>query len=253
MTRVVFPVMGTVASIVVAPHESDRIGDECIADALLTARRDLELLDRRFSHFRADSEITRWLEGGPVSPDAIADFDHVLRACDRLKEQSDGVFRIKDPRTGRVDTAGYVKGFAIRRAARSLERSSIRDFVIAVGGDTYCGGRANADRPWRVAVADPMRVRCVAAVADATNLAVATSGIAERGDHIWNGRGAARGGLVSLTVVGPDIAEADAYATIGFAMGELGIAWVAERPGYHSMAITTDGTRLSDAALVSPV
>ena len=52
-------------------------------------------------------------------------------------------------------------------------------------------------------------------------------------------------------MTGPDIAEADAYATIGFAMGEDGIAWVARHDGYRSLAVRADGSVLSDAALVS--
>ena len=55
----------------------------------------------------------------------------------------------------------------------------------------------------------------------------------------------------SFTVVSPDIAEADAYATIGFALGEAGIDWVANREGYRSLAIRPDGTLVGDAALVS--
>ena len=251
MTRVVFPVMGTMASILVASPDDERLGDPAVAAALLTARRDLEILDRRFSHYALDSEISTWLSGGAVSPDALADFDHVLRACGRLNDESEGAFTIKNPTTGRVDTAGYVKGFAMRRAAQSLIRADVANFMICVGGDTYCAGRPERARPWRVAVADPLRGHGVAALVEASDLAVATSGTAERGDHIWNGRGPARSGLLSFTVVGPDIAEADAYATIGFAMGEAGVAWVAAHDGYRSIAIRSDGSRLADAALVS--
>ena len=251
MTRAVFPVMGTVASILVAPAADDAAGEPTVASALLAARRDLEVLDRRFSHYMVDSEISRWLSGGAVSPDAVADFNHVLRACDRLNEESAGVFSMKNPITGRVDTAGYVKGFAMRRAVQTLRQFDVTNFVIGVGGDTYCSGRPDASRPWRIAIADPQRSHGVVALVAASDLAVATSGTAERGDHIWNGRGPARTGLLSFTVIGPDVAEADAYATIGFAMGEAGVAWVAKHAGYRSLAIRSDGSRIADAALVS--
>lgn len=251
MSRAVFPVMGTVASIVVSRADDERLGTEAVRAALSVAQQDLEILDHRFSHYAPDSEISTWLGGGAVSPDAIADFDHVLRACGRLRDDSRGVFTITNPLTGSVDTAGYVKGFGLRRAAGTLQQHGVEGFVIGVGGDTYCSGRADAGRPWRVAVSDPTRRRSVAAVVEATDLAVATSGTSERGDHIWSGRGAATAGLASFTVIGPDIAEADAYATIGFAMGEAGIPWVAAHAGYRSVAIRTDGRILSDAALVS--
>ena len=251
MTRAVFPVMGTMASVLVPAREENRLGERAVAAALVTARRDLEILDRRFSHYSLDSEISVWLSGGSVSPDALADFDYVLRACGRLNDESKGVFTIKNASTGRVDTAGYVKGFAMRRAAQTLIRAGVDNFLMCVGGDTYCAGRADEARPWRIAVADPLRGRAVAALVSASDVAVATSGTAERGDHIWNRRGTARSGLLSFTVVGPDIAEADAYATIGFAMGQPGIAWVAEHAGYRSIAIRSDGSCISDAALVS--
>ena len=41
-----------------------------------------------------------------------------------------------------------------------------------------------------------------------------------------------------MTVVGPTLALADAYATAAFAMGEAGIAWVARQPGFGALAIT---------------
>jgi thiamine biosynthesis lipoprotein len=186
-----------------------------------------------------------------VSPDTVAEFTFVLRQCGRLRDESGGVFTIKNPATGTVDTAGYVKGYAIGRAADAMLDRGLANFIVTVGGDTFCAGRAADERPWRVAVADPQRRRAVAAIVDATDLAVATSGTVERGRHIWNVGPAEEQELLSFTVIGPDIAEADAYATIGFAMGEAGMAWVAEHDGYRSLAIRADGTVVSDAALVS--
>jgi thiamine biosynthesis lipoprotein len=44
-----------------------------------------------------------------------------------------------------------------------------------------------------------------------------------------------------MTVVGPSLTLADAYATAGFAMGSAGVAWVACRPGYSPYAVTREG------------
>jgi FAD:protein FMN transferase len=53
--------------------------------------------------------------------------------------------------------------------------------------------------------------------------------------------------LLSLTVAGPSLTLADAYATAGFAMGESGIEWVAAQPGYAPYAVTREGrVRYSD-------
>ncbi|MHB1212984.1 MAG: FAD:protein FMN transferase [Candidatus Nanopelagicales bacterium] len=249
--RTAFPVMGTVASIAVSPADVERLGRARITDAVIDARSVLETLDQRFSHYSVNSDISRWLAGGPVSPEAVADFSMVLRQCGRLKADSGGVFTIKNRATGTVDTAGYVKGFAIGRAVESLRRAGLANAVVGVGGDTYSMGRASASRPWRVAVAHPQARSAVAAIVEATDLAVATSGTAQRGQHIWNGSRRPVGALLSFTVIGPGIADADAFATIGFAMGEPGIAWVASHDGYRSVVIRRDGTVLSDAALLS--
>jgi thiamine biosynthesis lipoprotein len=249
--RLVFPVMGTMASILVADADCVVLGDLTIRRALDAAKRDLELMDHRFSHYAADSEITTWLAGGSTSPDAVADFEFVLRQCGRLKAASGGVFTVKNPATGTVDTAGYVKGYAIKRAAELLRDHGVRNFLLCVGGDTFSSGHPDTGRSWRVAVADPQQAKALAALVEVTDLAVATSGRAERGDHIWNVASEPQDTLLSFTVIGPDIAEADAYATIGFAMGEAGIAWVARRNGYRSLAIRTDGSLVGDAALVS--
>ena len=45
-------------------------------------------------------------------------------------------------------------------------------------------------------------------------------------------------GLASVTVVGPDLTMADAYATAAVALGPEGMAWLAEQPGVEATAIT---------------
>ena len=79
------------------------------------------------------------------------------------------------------------------------------------------------------------------AVPAVRDLAVATSGLYERGDHILDPLSAlpARG-LLSMTVVGPSLALADAYSTAAFVMGPEGVEWVAGIPGYAGYAVTAE-------------
>jgi thiamine biosynthesis lipoprotein len=80
--------------------------------------------------------------------------------------------------------------------------------------------------------------------------AVATSGTYERGDHVFNPRGGGPArGLRSVTVVGADLALADAYATTALAMGEPGLAWLAGRTGYECAAVTDDGRAFTSQRL----
>ena len=73
------------------------------------------------------------------------------------------------------------------------------------------------------------------------DLGVATSGEYERGAHILDPHTARPpAGLLSGTIVGPDLAIADAYATAAFAMGADGPAWTASLEGYDAMCISSD-------------
>ena len=83
----------------------------------------------------------------------------------------------------------------------------------------------------------------VAAVLAVTDLAVATSATYERGAHIIDPRtGEPTTGLASVTVVGPDLALADAFATAAFVMGLDALDWIDGQPDYGLYLITHDGT-----------
>jgi thiamine biosynthesis lipoprotein len=81
-------------------------------------------------------------------------------------------------------------------------------------------GRAIPELTWRVGIQHPLDRQQVAAVVEATDLAIATSGAYARGDHVWNPHsGLPPRGVLSVTIVGPKLGTADAYATAAFAMG----------------------------------
>ena len=78
-----------------------------------------------------------------------------------------------------------------------------------------------------------------------TDLAIATSGTYERGEHIVDARaGSAPRDLLSMTVIGPALGPADAFATAAFAMGRDGLHWLDAMPGYCGCAVTVDGQRI---------
>jgi thiamine biosynthesis lipoprotein len=90
-----------------------------------------------------------------------------------------------------------------------------------------------------------LSLRTVAAIITITDGAVATSGSAERGHHVINPHtGCAPTELASVTVVGPDLTWADAYATAAFAMGEGAWEWMCTLDGYEGLVISADGARL---------
>jgi thiamine biosynthesis lipoprotein len=117
------------------------------------------------------------------------------------------------------------------------------------------GRNADGD-PWRVGIRHPWQADKISWVLAVSTGAVATSGTYERGGHVLNPRtGRPAQGLRSVTVVGPDLSLADAYATAALAMGEAGITWLAKlaAAGYESAAVTDDGRAFSSSGLPAAV
>ena len=234
--RRVESVMGTTVSVAVHPPLVS-------ADVIDRFFEQLRVVDARFSPYRHDSEVSRLARGDIAEADASPDLRHVLAACDHLALVTDGAFDARRYRPdGRPDPSGYVKGWAIEEAAWSLDSAGARNYWVNAGGDIVARGQAAPGQPWRVGIRHPDRSDRVAAVLAVSDRAVATSGSYERGDHIRDPRagGAAPMGLRSVTVVGPALAFTDAYATALFVMGLDGLRWLASRPDYEALAITSD-------------
>ena len=84
-----------------------------------------------------------------------------------------------------------------------------------------------------------------------TDLAVATSGLYERGLHVIDPRtGQPADLLYSVTVVGRECGMAeDAYATAAVAMGRAGLDWLAGLPDHETAVIMSDGMAYTSAGL----
>ena len=122
---------------------------------------------------------------------------------------------------------------------KSSGRAGAANFCINAGGDVLAAGEVEPGERWRVGIRDPRDAQAVIKVVAVRDLAVATSGAYERGDHIANPiASGSTAELLSVTVVGPGLTLTDAYATAAFAMGEGGISWAASRPGYGVCAVT---------------
>lgn len=200
----------------------------------------LQSVDDRFSTYRAGSLVSR-LRRGEISVDQTdADFHEVLAMCAEARRVSDGAFDIWRCSPDGMDPSGLVKGWSIDRGARILLDAGARNFCVNAGGDVLARGEAAPGLPWRIGIRHPRLAGKVAAVLAGRDLAVATSGTYERGPHIVDPiRGGAPSGLLSVTVSGPQLAFADAYATAAFAMGSAGPGWMSRLAGHAGLAITT--------------
>ncbi|GHB40322.1 thiamine biosynthesis lipoprotein [Streptomyces umbrinus] len=230
-------VMGTVFSFDVRGGEP-----EAVQAALAEAVAQLHAVDKVFSTYREDSQISRLARGELTVDRCDPEVAEVLELCAEAERLSDGWFSTRY--AGLIDPTGMVKGWAVERVARHLVAAGASGVSVNGGGDVQMYGVPGPHRPWRVGVSDPLRPGGLAAVVSAAGvdeLAVATSGSAERGTHIVDprtGRSAVTD-LVAVTVVGPRITWADAWATAAFAMGSRqALTWLESLPDVEALLIT---------------
>jgi FAD:protein FMN transferase len=225
--------MGTVVSIDV--RSGRRAGP-----AIARAAASLRAADAAFSTYREDSAIRRLERRELALVDAPPEVREVLATCEALRRETAGAFDVRC--RGALDPSAYVKGWAAQRAADLLAADGFGDVCVTAGGDVAARGNAGAGAPWRIGIQHPRDRRALAGVVEACDLAVATSGTYERGEHLVDPRtGRPPTGVLSVTVTGPDLARADAYSTAAFALGAQGPRWTARLPaGYEAMTITTD-------------
>lgn len=212
--------------------------------ALTEAVDFLHHVDRVFSPYRQDSEVSR-LAREELTPEQCGpDVQEVTRLCESMVRRTEGWFSpwyAGD--AGGWDPTGLVKGWATERAARMLASAAPVDAVCVNGGGDIqlLGG------PWRIGLADPLNPGALTTVVnvggDAADAAVATSGPAERGCHILDphtGEPPVQP-LAAMTVVGSSLTLADAYATAAYAMGDAAGSWLEEQPDYEGLATTAAG------------
>jgi thiamine biosynthesis lipoprotein len=202
----------------------------------------LREVDRRFSPYKPESEVSRLIRDELQEGDFSPELREVLELCEEVRRTSDGYFDIRGHRSdGRPDPTGLVKGWALEGAGRILEAAGARNYCINGGGDIVVRGEFEPGTAWRVGIRHPLMADKLATVLAVRNAAVATSGTYERGDHVrdpFSRRAPAR--ILSMTIVGPSLTYADAYATAAFAMGPTGLAWAAGLPDYEACSVTSD-------------
>ncbi|OIJ66732.1 FAD:protein FMN transferase [Streptomyces mangrovisoli] len=230
-------VMGTVFSFDV------RGGEGAVVRAALTeAVASLHRVNEVFSTYRENSQVSRLARGELTVAECDPEVAEVLDLAAEAERVSDGWFSARYQ--GRTDPTGIVKGWAAERAARLIAAAGVHGVSVNGGGDVQMIGAPEPLRPWRVGVSDPLRPGGLAAVvssAGADELAVATSGTAERGAHIVDPRTgkSAVTDLVSVTVIGPRLTFVDCWATAAFAMGSrAGLDWLESLPGVEGLLIT---------------
>src|SRR6185436_17413019 len=152
--------MGTVVSLDIPPP----LVPVAVVDGVIESLHDVDAL---FSTYRHDSEISRIARGDLPEADASLDVRQVLAVCDQLAVATGGAFdaRRHGPDGAPIlDPSGYVKGWAIEKAAGAIDGAGGRNYWINAGGDIVARGHGPDGRPWRVGIRHPHQSDRLAAV-----------------------------------------------------------------------------------------
>ncbi len=194
-------------------------------------------VDEKFSTYKDTSEITGINKGDIKEEDFSDDMKAVFRLSEKTKKETDGYFNIVTP-DGKYDPSGLVKGWSIYIASKLLKERGSHEFYIDAGGDIQANGKY-----WKIGIKNPFNEKEIIKVIYVKDAGVATSGTYIRGQHIYNPHDKNKPitDIVSLTVVGPNIYEADRFATAAFAMGRDGITFIENLKGFEGYMIDHAG------------
>ena len=203
----------------------------------------LRRVDAVFGEAR-DSAVSRLRRDRRVADVDEPMVEDVLVQCERAWADTEGWF---DPwaLADGFDPSGLVVGWALGPVADLLSRVAT-GLRISSAGDVVVRGERAPGLPWAVSVRRPDGRTDLTAVLDVTDVAMSTSygsGVLDP----MTGQPGAR--LRSATVVGPDAASTDAYATALMACGLDGLRWLAKLRGYEAYVVGLDGYTLSTPGL----
>ncbi len=155
-----------------------------------------------------------------------------------------------------LNFSAIAKGYACDVIGELLEEHGITHFMVEIGGEVYARGVNAEGEPWRIGVNRPTIADGISGtieeIVSLTDAGMATSGN-YRNYRLVNGKRIAhtidpisgypvQHNLLSATVVAPNCAYADAYATAFMVMGmEKSIALLDSLPGIEALFLYQPG------------
>ena len=214
-------------------------------------------IDERFSPFKKNSEVTKINDGRLDIKDATREMKLILKLAEKTKQETNGYFDVYHD--GMFDPSGIVKGWAIYEASKILDKKGLKKYYINAGGDIQTKGG-----PWAVGIRNPFNSQENVKVVYLNGEGIATSGTYEKGNHIYNPKQnhspvkfenlrtswpdlsnftsvRDSNSIVSLTVIGKNVYEADRFATAAFAMESEGINFIEKQKGLEGYMIDSNG------------
>lgn len=203
-------------------------------------------VDEKFSPYKQNSEVTLINNSKSKVKNYSSDMQEILKFAEKTKKQTNGFFDIN--RSGYMDPSGIVKGWAIYEAAKILDKMGYENYYVDAGGDMQTNGLNTEGKKWAVGIRNPFIKSQNIKVVYLSGEGIATSGTYEKGNHIYLPANASRpdgmqadNSIVSLTVIGPNVYEADRFSTPAFAMGKEGINFIEKQKDLEGYMINSSG------------
>ncbi len=205
--------------------------------------------DKVFSLYKPESPLSQLARGETSVAKCPAVVDEVWNLCEQWQKITDGWFSPFTPEHT-FDPSGLVKTWAAQAGIDVLLGAGLTDFSLNAGGDVFIGPGVTEGIQKKLGIHKPVSIAAESAgVLTVIDLAgtqfnsLATSGIAERGAHIWNPRNLEREptGLLQVSVVADDLVKADVWATAAFAAGMQGVALLNAVPNLEALFVLQTG------------
>jgi thiamine biosynthesis lipoprotein len=253
MDALTFETMGTVVSLRLGGVAgSGYAGGSSPGRDLVAVQSVFTRWDERFSLYRPDSEISRIARGDIRLTQASTEMRDCYSIALDWRDRTDGVFT-PHRADGVLDLSGVVKSLAIAEAGEALRGLGLTSWSINAGGDLLVSGDQAPGQDWVAGIVDPAsRHELVASVPLVEPVrAVATSGSAERGEHIWTSAGGEPSPYWQVSVIGLDIVTVDVLATTIVAGGEAALGRSIETFPIEVLVVLRDGSLIATGGLRS--
>ena len=222
-------IYGTTYSIKIAENRSYSFLDTQI-------KAELNRIDYVFSTYKPTSEIS--LINNDPSRVWSDEFRNLFNLSNEISNLSEGAFSPND--ANGFDFSAIGKGYAIDKIAELMEKNSVNNYFIEIGGEIRAKGLKFKDE-WIFGIERPTNSKkspYIAFNVPSKGISIATSGEYREPNHIW-GKGPRD--LISVTVATSDAASADAWATALYVLGKEKGLDVAEKNNLEVFFITNNG------------
>ena len=188
--------------------------------------------------------------------DILPDVEELAKACsavgtDKVMFGENNEVSLADGTS--VDVGGIAKGVIADRVAAHMRENGCESALINLGGNVVAlGGKPNGE-PFFVGIGDPQNTEEIIATVTVRDSAVVTSGSYERGymirdawfSHILHPQTGlpVSNDLLSVTILAPTAAQADALSTACFVMGyDRAQAFLTACEEVEAVFVKSDGT-----------